>query len=63
MSKTHKYEPIRIKGEDIPKARKNWGKVKPFTRVKQDKKRATNARSVVISKMNGEIMSNKKELC
>jgi len=40
MSKTHKYEPIRIKGEDIPKARKNWGKVKPFTRVKQDKKKS-----------------------
>lgn len=39
MSKTHRHEPIRIEKEDLPKVRKEWGKVKPFTRVEQDRRK------------------------
>ena len=39
MSKTHRFEPIRIESEDLPKVRKDWGNVRPFTRVEQNKKK------------------------
>ena len=45
MSKTHRHEPIRIEGEDIPKARKSWGNVRPFVRVEQDKKKRKERRA------------------
>ncbi len=44
MSKTYRNEPIRIEAEDIPKARRTWGKVRPFTRTEEDKKKRKNRR-------------------
>ena len=45
MSKTHRNKQIQIDYEDIPRARKSWGKVQPFTRVEEDKKKRKNRRA------------------
>lgn len=45
MSKTFRREPIRIQDEDLPKARRGWGGVKPFTRVEKDRKKDKSRRA------------------
>lgn len=34
-----KHNPIRVEKSDIPKQRKGWGLIKPFTKIWKDKKK------------------------